>query len=106
MNSQTKNNRPNGKPNLYRRNVDQDNISTILSSGSLYLIRNKMEDNNYEIENMLLEQMTIVLNPLVLNSNDRFRLLMYQISQIREVLSIPQTEMPPNESLNNHNQQP
>lgn len=54
-----------------------------------------MDESNCEMVNMITQQISIVFNPLIQNTNQNYQLLANQMGQIAEFFSAPQAQSQP-----------
>jgi len=74
---------------LGRNGVEFETIEAGLSNASLDIIRQKIDDNNYEMINLLLSQMMTMLNPFVHSTIGSFQKVVDQMAQISDSFGNP-----------------
>jgi hypothetical protein len=66
-------------------------IPQTLTNTSILSLRQQMDESNHEMVNTLTQQLGIVINPLIQNTNDSYQMLTNQMSQIADFFGAPQS---------------
>jgi hypothetical protein len=64
-------------------------IPQTLTNTSILSLRQQMDESNHEMVNTLTQQLGIVINPLIQNTNDSYQMLTNQMSQIADFFGAP-----------------
>lgn len=68
---------------------------TSLNTTSMMVIRKQMSDSNLELINTLTQQMRIIFNPLIANTNQTYKLLANQMERIVDFFGTPPVHVQP-----------
>ena len=66
-----------------------------LTNASMNALRQTMADTNHDMVNMVTQQVTMVINPLIKETNSSYQALSQQMGRIADLLGAPQVRITP-----------
>lgn len=70
-------------------------VMSPLTTNSLLAVRQQIDKSNYDMLNILTQQIGSVFNPLIPNTNDRYQQLAHQMDRIVYFFGTPQAHIRP-----------